>query len=368
MSTRIPISAVTLGEQEEQLVLSVLRSGRLAQGPMVEALERRFAELCGVEHAVAVNSGTTALVAALRSLGIGPGDEVLTSPFTFVATLNAILEVGATATFADIDPETFTLDPADVERRITSKTRVVLPVHLYGQPADMGGLQAVAKATGAVIVEDAAQAHAAAFGERPVGSFGIGCFSLYATKNIAAGEGGIVTTNNAEIADRLRLLRNHGMRRRYEYEIQGNNYRLTEMQAALTLPQLDRLADSTARRRLNAARLSEGLDGLGGLVTPGVAAGREHVFHQYTIRVTAEARHNRDVLAAKLSAMGIDTGVYYPRRVHDYDCYRNQPSVVDAPTPVADRAAAEVLSLPVHAGLTDTDVDRIVKAVRTCLQ
>lgn len=365
---RIPISAVQFGEEEEALVLAVLRSGRLTQGPMVEALELRFAELCGVDHAVAVNSGTTALVAALRSLDVGPGDEVLTSPFTFVATLNAILETGATATFADIDPATFTLDPDDVARRLTPRTRVLIPVHLYGQPADMRALQTVTAEAGVAIVEDAAQAHGAAFGGRPVGSFGTGCFSFYATKNVAAGEGGIVTTNDPVLADRLRLLRNHGMRRRYEYELRGSNYRLTEMQAALVLPQLDRLQDSTECRRRNAFRLSEGLAGLAGVVTPTVAAGRDHVFHQYTIRITAGARGDRDAVAAALSEQEIDTGVYYPRLVHDYDCYRKLAEVVATDTPVAGRVATEVLSLPVHSGITGDDIDRIVAATRRCLE
>lgn len=368
MQGRIPISAVQLGEEEERLVLAVLRSGRLAQGPMVEALERRFAELCAVEHAVAVNSGTTALVAALRSLDVGPGDEVLTSPFTFVATLNAILETGATATFADIDLATFTLDPADVARRLTPRTRVLIPVHLYGQAADMRALQALATDAGLAVVEDAAQAHGATFGGYPVGSFGVGCFSFYATKNVAAGEGGIVTTSDPVLADRLRLLRNHGMRRRYEYELRGNNYRLTEMQAALALPQLDRLPGSTECRRRNAVQLSEGLAGLAGVVTPTVAADRDHVFHQYTIRITADARRERDSVAASLGEQGIDTGIYYPRLVHDYDCYRKSPGVVASDTPVAARAAGEVLSLPVHSGVTTSEIDRIVEAVRRCLE
>jgi perosamine synthetase len=236
----IPITRVRLGEEEERLVLEVLRSGQLAQGPMVERLEHDFARLCGARHAIAVSSGTTALVAALQALGVGPGDEVVTSPFTFAATLNAILETGATARFADIEPTTFTVDPASVRRRLSPRTRVVMPVHLYGQPADMDRLVAIAADHGSAIVEDAAQAHGATVRGRAVGTFGIGCFSLYATKNVTTGEGGIVTTDDDELAASIRVLRNQGMRTRYSYDVVGHNYRLTDLQAAVGIPQLAR--------------------------------------------------------------------------------------------------------------------------------
>jgi perosamine synthetase len=363
----ISIAEVRLGEAAEQLVLDVLRSGHLVQGPMVERLERSFAELCSVPHAIAVSSGTTALVAALEVLGIGEGDEVVTTPFTFAATLNAILEVGATARFADIDAEDFTLDPAELVRQMTERTRAVIPVHLYGQPAAMGEISAIAARHEAALVEDAAQAHGAAFRRQPVGSFGIGCFSFYATKNVATGEGGIITTDDDEIADRLRLLRNQGMRRRYEYEIPGHNYRLTDIQAALALPQLDQLSELTARRTMNATRLSAGLSNVTGLVTPVVKPDRTHVFHQYTVRVTSDAALDRDELAAKLSVLGIGTGVHYPRVVYDADCFRRHPRVIVERMPVAEQIAGEVLSLPVHPWLSDEDLDRITASVREVL-
>jgi dTDP-4-amino-4,6-dideoxygalactose transaminase len=368
MTEPISISRVELGEAEEQLVLEVLRSGQLVQGPMVGRLEEAFAALCSTRHAVAVSSGTAALVLALEALGIGDDDEVITTPFTFAATLNAILERGATARFADIDADDYTLDPSDLERRITDRARAVIPVHLYGQPAAMDQISATAARNQAAVVEDAAQAHGASFGGRPVGSFGIGCFSFYATKNVATGEGGIITTDDDETADRLRILRNQGMRARYEYERPGHNYRLTDIQAALALPQLERLDAMNARRTRNASRLSEGLSGLPGLVPPIVKTDRTHVFHQYSVRVTDDARLNRNQLAAQLAAQGIETALHYPCVVYDADCYRRHPRVVVEPMPVAKRVAGEVVSLPVHPMLSDDDLDRIVTSVQTALR
>jgi len=362
-SDRIPLGVVDIGAEEEERVLRVLRSGQLAQGPAVEELEARMREWCGVRHAVALSSGTAALLGALRALGVGAGDEVVTSPFTFVATLNAILAVGATARFADIDPRDFTLEPDSVASRITPRTRVLLPVHLYGQPAAMDAIGALARAHDITIVEDAAQAHGAAVGERSVGSYGVGCFSFYATKNVTTGEGGMVTTDDDAVAQRLLVLRNQGMRARYDYEVPGHNWRLTDLQAAVGVPQVARLASTIAARQRNAARLSEGLGSLSGVVVPAVRAGHTHVFHQYTIRVTPDAPCDRDTLAARLDDRGIATGVYYPRLVHDYDCYRGHPQVTVDHTPRALTATREVLSLPVHTRLRDRDIDLIVSAV-----
>jgi dTDP-4-amino-4,6-dideoxygalactose transaminase len=360
----IPISAVVLGAAEEQLVLDVLRSGQLAQGPMVARLESEFATCCGTTHAVAVANGTVALTAALRALGVGPGDEVVTSAFTFVATLNAILECGATPRFADIDPVTYNVDPESLERVCTERTRVVMPVHLYGQPADMTAIAKVAERAGASIVEDAAQAHGARVDGATVGGFGLATFSLYATKNITSGEGGVVTTNDDALADRLRLLRNHGMRARYEYELQGTNFRMTDVQAAIALPQLARLRETTARRQVNAAQLSEGLADLPGLITPVTTPGRDHVWHQYTVRITDDAPLDRDALAAALTDRGVQSGIYYPRVVFDYESYQQHPLVLAADVPHAREAARQVLSLPVHPHLSGDDLDRIVGAVR----
>ncbi len=255
-NTRIPLSKVRIGPEEEAAVLAVLRSGMLAGGPWVAELERAFASVHGAAHAVAVSNGTTALVAALRAHRVGPGDEVITTPLTFVATLNAILEVGATARFADITDD-MTVDPAQLAALITPRTGALLPVHLYGLPAPMTEISELAAARGLAVIEDAAQAHGARVGTAAVGSSGTATFSLYGTKNITCGEGGIVTTSDDEIADRLRLLRNHGMRASYDYELPGYNYRLTDLQAAVAAAQLARLPSINESRARNAARLTQ---------------------------------------------------------------------------------------------------------------
>jgi dTDP-4-amino-4,6-dideoxygalactose transaminase len=363
----INISEVRLGAEEETAVLEVLRSGRLAQGPKVEELERLFAEAHGAAYAVAVNNGTTALVAAISALGLEPGDEVVTSPFSFVATLNSILEAGANARFADVGDD-FCLDPESVEAVIGSRTKAILPVHLYGLPADMDALSGIAQRHGLAIIEDAAQAHGARVGARPVGTYGMACFSLYATKNVTAGEGGIITTNDESGTERLRILRNQGMRARYEYVVAGHNYRMTELQAAVAIPQMHRLAEITGRRRANAARLSEGLADVPGLRLPIEPPGRTHVFHQYTVRVGAHADCDRDQLAKRLEEQGVGSGIYYPRLMHDYDCFMDHPLVGKDRTPRAQEIAGEVLSLPVHQHLADADVDTVVAAVRNALR
>lgn len=360
----IPISSVAIGPEEEALVLQVLRSGRLAQGPMVERLEEEFGPWCGAGHVVAVANGTVALVAALEALQLPRGSEVITSPFTFVATVNAILEAGLVARFGDIDPADFNLTAESVEAVAGDRTSAILPVHLYGQPADMGRLVPLAASRGWGVVEDAAQAHGARVGDRPVGSFGVGSFSLYATKNLMSGEGGLVTTDDAAVADRLRLLRNQGMRARYQYELAGHNFRMTELQAAVALPQLARLEANTERRAENAQRLTEGLTGLPGVELPAVAPDRSHVWHQYTIRVTEESGRTREQVADVLTRRGVGSGFYYPRPVYDYDCYRDHPRVVVGEHPVAERVSREVLSIPVHPALSPADRDEIIAAVR----
>lgn len=363
----IPISTVELGGEVEAEVLDTLRSGMIAQGPRVKRLEEEFAGLVGVQHAVAVNNGTTALVAALQVLDLQPGDEVVTSPFTFVATVNAILEAGATVRFADIAESDFCLDPAAVQEAMNERTAALMPVHLYGQTADMGALMPLAEQRGAAVVEDAAQAHGATLEGQGAGSFGLGCFSFYATKNLTSGEGGMVTTNSDALADRLRVLRNQGMRARYEYEMVGHNYRMTDLQAAVALPQLRTYPDQVQARRRNAARLSAGLADIPYLRLPTALPGRGHVWHQYTVLTTPDSPVGRDLLAERLTAAGVGTGIYYPRLAHDYDCYRDHPRVRIAPTPVAASVATRCLSLPVHARLTDGELDTIISAVRDAM-
>lgn len=363
----IPISVVRFGPETEARVLEVIRSGVIAQGPAVAELERRFAELVGVRHAVAVNNGTTALVAALQALQLEPGDEVVTSPFTFVATLNAILEAGATARFADITTADFNLDPERTAEVVTERTKVLMPVHLYGQTADMDPLTRLTDEHGLHLVEDSAQSHGATYSGRAAGSFGLGCFSFYATKNLTTGEGGMVTTDDDALADRLRVLRNQGMRARYVYEMAGHNYRMTDLQAAVALPQLDGYGEQVRRRQANAARLSELLEDVEGLVLPAARPGREHVWHQYTVLLPTDVADRREQVVDQLKDKGVGAGIYYPRPVYDYDCYRGRPDIVLGETPVAQEVARRCLSLPVHAFLSQDDVVTVADALRAVL-
>jgi perosamine synthetase len=362
----IPISAPLLGELEEELLLDVVRSGRLVQGPMVERFEEQIRQTVGTRHAVAMNNGTSALIAALLAHQIGPGDEVITSPLTFVATLNAILLVGATPRFVDIADDC-NLNPELLGDAVGPVTRAVMPVHLYGYPADMPGILAATDSQPIAIIEDAAQALGACHGDDAVGSFGTGCFSFYATKNITTAEGGIVTTDDEGIADALRILRNQGQRERYEYDRPGYNFRMTELQAAIGVAQLSRLDEIIDTRRKNARFLRESLAGIRGLIVPPDEANRRHVFHQFTIRLTPDAPIWRERFISEMSARGIECGVYYPRLVFDYACFRNDPRIGNPDTPTAERITQEVVSLPVHPSLSEHDLATIVQAVREVL-
>jgi len=352
----IPISKPLITEAEKKAVLEVLESGMLAQGARVARLEERFAEVCGTRHAIATSSGTTALHIALMAHGIGPGDEVITTPFTFIATVNSMLFVRAKPVLVDIEEETFNIDPALIEGAITPRTRAIMPVHLYGYPCDMDAIMDIAQRHGLLVIEDAAQAIGATYKGKPMGSFGTGCFSLYATKNVAAGEGGMITTDDESLAEQCRLLRSHGMRRRYYYDFMGYNFRMTDLHAAIALAQMDRLEELTAKRRANAAYLSEHL---AGVVTPQVRVGYEHVWHQYTVRV--EHGRDRDAAAQQLREAGVGTGIFYPVPVHQHDYIRDL--IGEVSLPVAERLAREVISLPVHPALSQADLERIVRAV-----
>jgi perosamine synthetase len=330
----------------------------LAQGPRVAALEEAFTRMTGAHHAIATSSGTTGLHLALLAHGIGPGDEVITSPFTFIASVNAILFTGATPVFADIDEATYNIDPQRLEAAITPRTKAVMPVHLYGQPCDMDEICGIAQRHGVVLLEDAAQAVGATYGGRHIGKFGTAIFSLYATKNVMTGEGGMITTDDDSVADRARLLRNHGMRNRYEYEMLGYNFRLTDVLAAIGVVQLGRMEEATRRRRSNAAYLSAHLRGV---VTPMVKANREHVWHQYTIRLP-QGLDRADVVR-RLTHDGIGTGVFYPQSAHRFPHVFAHTGNLDMP--VTDRVAASVLSLPVHPLLDPTDLERIATAVNS---
>jgi dTDP-4-amino-4,6-dideoxygalactose transaminase len=349
----IPAAKPLIGAEERAAVDRVMRSGMLAQGPEVAAFEEEFSKLVDGIHCVAVNSGTSALHLALLAIGIQPGDEVLVPSFTFAASANAIALAGGVPVFVDIDPATFCVDLEAAERAVTARTRAIMPVHLYGHPADMTAVAALADRHGLLVVEDAAQAVAAAFAGTPVGTFGdAACFSFYPTKNMTSGEGGMVTTASASVARTLRLLRNQGMERRYDNEVVGFNYRMTDLHAAIGRVQLGKLADWTEQRRSNALFFDRNLRGV---VGPSVANRATHVYHQYTIRVVG---HDRDEFAAALAARGVGSGVYYPTPVHRLPSFSRRLDL-----PETERAAAEVLSLPVHPALTDHDLGRIVEAV-----
>ena len=369
----IVVAHPLLGHEEEAAILRVLASGRLTQGEYVADFERRFAELCHVQEAIAVSSGTAALHLALLAHNIGPGDEVITTAFSFAAAANLILLVGATPVFVDIDPETYTLDPTQVENALTRRTKAILPVHLYGHPCDMHRLEQLAEAYALVLIEDASQAHAAAIQGRPVGSFGTGCFSFYATKNMTTGEGGMVTTNDFAIAEQVRLLRNQGQEACFYHIILGYNLRMTELQAALGIAQLEKLEHFTRRRIANAAFLTERLKGA--VQTPVVRPGYRHVYQQYTIRVPVD----RNEWAARLRIRGVDTAIRYALPIHQQPFFRRKPSLFRilspgkksnmkgsnpaAHLPVTESAAQQVLSLPVHPALSEEDLSKITKEV-----
>jgi len=359
----IPISTVRIDEEIEAGVLEVLRSGMIAQGPKVAELEAMFAQISGVKHAVAVNNGTTALVAVLKMLDVPENSTVITSPFTFVATLNAAVEAGLKVRFADVDEQTFNITAETISAVNPEGVSAVMPVHLYGQCADMTSISAQAAQNGWAIVEDAAQAHAARHNGAAAGSFGAGCFSFYATKNITTGEGGIITTNDDALADRLRIYRNQGMRQRYQYEMAGTNYRMTDVQAAIGIPQLKKIDVINAARQKNAEILNELLADVAEIATPITAAGNFHVWHQYTIRVLENSKHTRDEVIEKLTADGIGCGIYYPYLAHDYDCFRDDPNIEPTPTPVASRLVKQVISLPVHQYLSTEDLKSIASSV-----
>lgn len=364
----IPVSTVRIDSEIEAEVLGVLRSGMIAQGPKVAELESIFAQIAGVKHAIAVNNGTTALVAVLKMLDVPKGSTVITSPFTFVATLNAAVEAGFKVRFADVDERTFNITADTIARVDSSDVSTVMPVHLYGQCADMTSISVQAQKNGWAIVEDAAQAHGAMHNGSPAGSFGAGCFSFYATKNITTGEGGIITTNDDALADRLRIYRNQGMRQRYQYEMPGTNYRMTDVQAAIGIPQLRRIDSINAARQKNAETLNELLADVAEIATPVTAVGNSHVWHQYTIRVLSESKRSRDEVIEYLNAQGVGSGIYYPFLAHDYDCFRNNSSIEPTSTPIAARIVREVVSLPVHQYLSAEDISTIAATVRTAVQ
>lgn len=339
-------------------VARVLDTSQFILGSEVAAFEKEFAAYCQAGHAVGVNSGTSALHLALLAAGIGPGDEVITVPYTFFATVAAIGYAGARAVFADIDPRTFNIDPDQIESKITAQSRAILLVHLYGQPAAMDHILDIARRHNLIVIEDAAQAHGAEYKGRRVGTIGdIGCFSFYPTKNLgAAGEGGMVVTNNPEYARKVRLLRDWGQEQKYRPSMKGYNYRLEGMQAAILRVKLRKLEEWTEARRA-VAREYDRLLAPCDILRPKVAADVRHVYHLYTIRSP-----ERDRIQAELTAAGIQTAVHYPSPIHLLPAYAD-PRYQAGDFPAAEECSRTVLSLPLHPYLTPEEIDRVVSTV-----
>ena len=351
-----------LRQQVLEAVAAVVDSGRFVLGPNVEAFEREVADHLGARHAVGVNSGTDALVIALRALGVGDGDEVVTTAFTFFATAESVSAVGATPVFVDIDTDTFCLDVAQVEAALTPRTRAVLPVHLFGRAADMDPLLALARAHGLAVVEDVAQAFGARHRGRRLGTLGhLGAFSFFPSKNLGAlGDGGLVVTDDDALAESCRMLRAHGGRGKYQNEMVGYNSRLDEIQAAVLRVKLPHVDEWNRGRRRVAQRYSGLIGGLGGVATPD--AGAEHVFHQYTVRVGGS---RRDEVRGHLGQAGIDTMVYYPTPLHRLPVYADAHA--RRRLPEAERASREVLSLPMSALPFDETQEEVVDRLREAL-
>ena len=348
----IQIASPQIGKEEREAVDRVLRSGIIAQGPEVAEFEKEFANLCGVKYAVAACNGTTAGHLVMLASGIGPGDEVITTPFTFFATASVVIMAGAKPVFVDVEEDGFCLDPSKVEAAITDKTKAIHPVHLYGELADMPSFMEIAKRNNLLLIEDSAQAHSANSWDGNAGSFGkAGWFSFYPTKNMTTSEGGIITTNDEDFANKCKIIRAHGMSAQYQHTEFGYNYRMTDVSAAIGREQLKKLPNFNARRREIAEIYNSELSGL--VITPKYRRG--HVFHQYTIR-----SDKRDELRKFLLERKINTGIYYPSLLYTYPSMKEYQSSC----PNAEILVKEVLSLPVHPALSDSDVFEVISSIK----
>jgi len=356
----IPIAQPLIGEEEQTAVHEVLESGMLASGNIVRAFEEEFADYLGIEHCITTTSGTTALEVALRALGIGPGDKVLTTPFSFIASTNSIVYTGATPVFADIRPDTFNIDPEKIEAalRADSDIKALLIVHLFGQACNMDQIIPLVEKYHLLLIEDCAQSHGAMWKGKPVGTFGnVGCFSFYPTKNMTTGEGGAIVTHDANLAETCRLLINHGMAVRYHHDLIGYNYRMTNIAAAIGRCQLRKLDRFNQIRRLNGAILTEGIHH-SDITTPFVQDDAFFVYHQYTLRIKND---KRDQFTDYLNANNIGYGIFYPLSIPEQKCY--QRFGFNTVWPVTDLIKNQVVSIPVHPGLSEEDLDMIVQVV-----
>ena len=367
LKRKIPIAKPSFSNEEVAAVKKVLESGIVASGPRTLTFEKEFAEYLGVDHAIAVTNGTVALDVSLKALELGPGDEVITSAFSFVASGNCILFQKSKPVFADINPKTFNIDPSDVAEKITAKTKAIIPIHMFGQPAEMAALKEIAEDKGIWLVEDAAQAHGAEYNEQKAGTIGnIGCFSFYATKNITVGEGGMITTNNEKLATKVRTLINHGQSRKYHHDTLGFNYRMTDLCAAIGLVQLKKLDEFNKKRRENARLLSNGIGSIKGLTVPYIDKNVKHVFHQYVIKVEDSFPLSRDKLAIHLTEKGIGNAVHYPIPIYKQPLYMKL-GYKKTKCLNTEEACKQVLSLPVHPLVNREDIEYILAILKEIL-
>jgi perosamine synthetase len=370
LKTLIPINLPKIGEEEVQAVLDVMRKGpltnALGSGPKVLEFERGFAKMADAKHAVAVNTGTAALHSAVMAIGAKHGDEVILPSFTFVATAEAVVLAGAKPVFADIDPKTYNLSPEAAEKVITKKTKAILPVDLYGFSAEMKPLKEVASKHGLALVEDAAQAHGTTYEGKPVGSFAdAACWSLYASKNMTTGEGGIVTANNDQIAETLRMIRTHGEKAKYASLMLGTNYRMSEIQAAIGNVQMQKLPSFVTKRRENALQLTKILEKNSRLILPYESKDRLHSWYLYTARLKDGTETERNGLLQELKNKGIGAEAYYVNPVHQMPFYRE--NFGSAQLPETEKASKQVFSLPIHPGVTEEQVNFIGETVLSLL-
>ena len=366
----IPVNKPLMGREEINAATRVLKSGiltgRLGSGPMAKKFEEQFAKFSGAKHAIAVNSGTAALHMSLWAKDIKAGDEVILPSFTFIATAEAVALVGAKPVFVDIKPNTYNIDPEKVETAVTDKTKAVMPVDLYGLPAEMDKIREIADKHNLLVVEDAAQAHGASYRGKPPGAFAdVACWSLYASKNMTTGEGGMLTTDNDEYAEKLRLLRSHGEKEEYNAALLGHNYRMPEIEAAIGIEQLKKLPTFVEKRRKNAETLTRKLSNLKQLVLPIEPRGRRSSWYLYTVRLRKGTAKDRDVIIQELRRRGVGAAVYYHTPIHlmPYYCKHEKYSL-----PETEKAAQQVFSLPVHPGLKTAEVNYVAESVKRVLE
>lgn len=359
----IPIGRPSVGEEEARAAYDVIKSGNLASGEQVKLFEQEFSDYIGVSYGIATSNGTTALQTTIQVLGIGQGDEVVVPAFTFIATASSVSLCGASPVVADIEPVSYCINPDSILEQINDRTKAVLAVHLFGHPCDIGAILEICEDHGLFFIEDCAQAHGAKYRGKNVGSFGdAGCFSFYPTKNMTTGEGGFITTSNPDVDRKARLIINHGQKTKYHHVQIGNNFRLTDICAAIGRVQLRKLDLMNGKRQINAQILSHGIQKKG-VATPITRNDCVHVFHQYVIRVIEESGIDRDTFIQHLNNQGIDTAVHYPISIHKQPVYSGK--IKGSSCPVTQQISQEILSLPVFPDLLHSDLQKIIDVIHS---